>query len=105
MGVAARFRAQYRDDVVGGFLPVDIELACVVVQEDEPRAVGRTERALEHRCVEGLAERVGGEHVEAAVAYERGRAGDRVEDVLDAGSDRLFGGSAASGRDRGLRGA
>ncbi len=51
-----------------------------------------------------MAERVGGEDVEAVVANERGRAGDRVEDVLHARADLLWRGRRAR-RDGGLGGA
>ena len=69
--VAAGLGAQVRDEVRGGALPVGVEVLRGGVEEGEAGAVGRLLAALEHRRVQGAAERVGGEVVEAAVAHDR----------------------------------
>ena len=55
----------------------------------EPGDVDGTRRKLEDRRVDGLAEAVGGEDVEACVAHVGGRA-DRVEDLLHTWPDPLL---------------
>jgi len=62
-----------RDDVVGGAVPVGVEVAGARIEEHVPGAVHGI-RALgrrEHLRVEGTAERVDGEVVEAGVVDER----------------------------------
>ena len=82
VGVAAGFGAQDGDGVVGDGVPVDEELGRPRVEEQEPGHVGRLHRIVEHVGVEGVAEPVGGEDVEPAVAHVGGGAGHRVEDLL-----------------------
>ncbi len=54
--------------------------------------------------MEGVAELVGGEDVQASVADERRRLGHRFEDALHGRAD-LLGGPAPAGDDGGLGGA
>ena len=74
------------------------------VEEHEAGGVDRSGRIVEQGGVEGLAEPVGGQDVEPAVADERRDFGHRVEDALDDGPHRSW-----PGRRRvavvGLRGA
>ena len=95
VGVAAGLGAQDRHRVIRGALPVRVEAAGTVVQEEEPRKVGRPGGAAVHLGVHGAAELVGGEDVQAPVAHERRGVGDRVEHQLHARPDRLGGGAAA----------
>ncbi len=65
------------------------ELAGGGIEEPESGEVDRRGRVVEGGCVEGAAERGGGEDVEASVADEGGNVGHPVEDELDAGPDLL----------------
>ena len=94
--IAAGLGAQHRDGVVGGALPVEEEAPGPRVEEDEPAVVGRPAGREVHLGVEGEAEPVGGEDVQAAVLHERRRAGHRVEDALHARPDALLGGGTAA---------
>lgn len=91
--VSAGLGAEVSDEVSGGVFPVDEELLGGRIEEREAGAVGRLFAAVEEWRVEGSAERVGCEVVAASVA-ERGGSGDRVEDVVEAGPDALWRGSA-----------
>jgi Alcohol dehydrogenase GroES-like domain len=79
-------------------LPVGIEVDGGRVEEREAGAVCRLFAAVEHRRIEGAAERVGADLVEPGIADER-RRGDLVEDLLDDRPDALLR-SRASHRDR-----
>ena len=61
VGIAAGLGTQDRHDVVRRAFPVDEEVGRARVEEDEPGAVRRPRRTVNQRCVEGLAEAVGGE--------------------------------------------
>jgi hypothetical protein len=78
--------AQDRDDLVGGVVPVQVEVW----------PAGNDVR------VERVAEPVGGEEVQASIAHEGGRRRHRVEDALHAGADLLPLRPVASGRARWL---
>ena len=67
-------------------LPVDVELAGAGLKEDVPGVVDGTGACgpAEHVRVQGVAELVGGQDVDAGVENERRCAGEPVEDVLDA---------------------
>ena len=77
IGVAAGFDAEVPDTGVSDPVPVDVELVRALVEEDEAGEVGRPLGVDEDLGVEGVAEPVGGEDVEAAVADERGGSPDR----------------------------
>ena len=74
VGVTSGFGAKDGDRVVGDGVPVDEELRGAGVEEQEPGRVGWLHGVVEHVGVEGVAERVGGEDVEAAVAHVGGRS-------------------------------
>ena len=78
-------------------LPVRVEPSGLPVEEDEASQVRWPLRVGEDLRVERVAESVGGEDVEAAVADERGGFGHGVEEALDAGPDPLNYGLAAGG--------
>jgi len=87
--VTAGLSAQAADGGVGDAVPVAIELGGAPVEEDEPGEVHRPGRVEERRGVQGVAELVGGQDVQPAVAQERGDRGHRVEDVLHARAYQL----------------
>jgi hypothetical protein len=60
------------------------------VEEDEAGVVDRPDRVDVHLRVKGAPERVRGEDVQAPVLHDRGRACDRVEDMLNARPDPLL---------------
>src|SRR5207237_2398551 len=97
IGISAGFGAERPDRGVGDAVPVDVEAPGPRVQEDEPGQVHRPGRVDEGLGVEGIAEPIGGEYVEAPVADEGGGVRDGVEDLLHAGADLLGGGPAAGG--------
>jgi hypothetical protein len=76
------------DEILRGALPSNVELLCGRVQEGEAGAVGRLLDAVEQRCIERPAERIGGQIVDAAVAHDRRRT-DRSEDPQDRRPDAL----------------
>lgn len=59
----------------------------------------------EHVGVEGVAELVGGQVVQAGVVHERGCAGEPIQQVVDAGPHALPGRSPGSRRARWPKGA
>ena len=93
--VAAGFGSEDRDDLFGDVVPVVVEAFRAGVEEHEPGCVRRAAWG-EVGGVEGVAELVGGEDVQAPVADERGRLGHRVEDPLHGGADLLLGRPAAA---------
>src|SRR5436309_14345948 len=89
--VAPGVAAQGGDDLVGVPFPVGVERRGVGVEEEEAGVVRRPHRVLEERRVEGAAELVGGDEVHPFVADPGRRAGDGVEEALQAGPDLLVG--------------
>lgn len=87
-----------RDKVLGGALPIYVELVGGGIQEGEAGAVGRLLAALEQRRVQCAAEPVGGQVVDAAVAHDCRRC-DRLEDPQHHRPDTLHGRAPAPGRD------
>ena len=85
-----------RDEILGGALPVGVEVLRGRIEEREPGAVRGLLAALEDRRVERPAESVRGEIVDAAVAHDR-RSRHPVDDLLDDRPDALLGGAAALG--------
>src|SRR3954447_8873866 len=101
--VTAGLRTEAADGVEGDALPVAVERGRALGgQEDEPRQVRGPGRTIEHRRVQGTAERVRGQDVEPAVADERRRAGHRVEDPLHARPDLRLCPAAGGARARGV---
>jgi hypothetical protein len=94
VGVAAGFGAQDGDGVVGDGVPVDEELRRAWVEEQEAGRVRWLDRVVEDVGVEGVAETVGGEDVQATVADVRRGAGHRVEDLLHRRADAFLGRSS-----------
>ena len=90
VGVAAGFGAQDGDGVVGDGVPVDEELRRPRVEEQEAGRVRWLHRIVEHVGVEGVAEPVSGEDVQATVADVRRGAGHRVEDLLHRRADAFL---------------
>src|SRR5690349_10834438 len=80
--IPARLGAQMRDEVLGGALPVDVEVLRGGVEEGEPCAVGGLLTAVEDRRVERASERVRVQVVDPAVPDDRGR-GHGVDDAQD----------------------
>ncbi len=95
VGVTAGFGAENGDRVVGDLLPVMEELGRLWVQEDEPGHVRRACQVAEHRRVQGVAEGVGAQDVEATVADIGRDSGHGVQDSLDGWAYPLLAGSAA----------
>src|SRR5947209_6216987 len=75
VGFASCCCAENRDDVAGGAVPVDVELAGARVEEDVAGAVDWAGSAAEHVGEEGLCKLVGGEVVQPGVVDECGGAG------------------------------
>ena len=80
--VPARLAAQDGNVGVGCPVPVGVEIAGPRVQEDEAGVVCRPDGAAVHVGVERVAQRVGRHDVQPVVAYEGGRFGDGVQEVL-----------------------
>jgi hypothetical protein len=72
VGVAAGFRAQDRDGVVGDLVVGAEELGGVRVEEDETGVVRRAAGLGVDRCVERLPEVVGGQDVETTLSTRAG---------------------------------
>jgi hypothetical protein len=68
VGIAAGFGPKIADACIRDTLPVRVEPAGLAIEEDEPGQVRRTVRVREDLGVQRVAEPVGGEDVEAAVA-------------------------------------
>jgi hypothetical protein len=66
-----------------------VEVAGARVEEDEARGV-RALLAVEHLREQGAAERVGAEDVEPVVVDVRGRAGQRVQQLLHGRADAVL---------------
>src|SRR2546425_7803375 len=65
--VTASSSVQDRYGFVGRPVPVEIKGAGAVVEEDEPGVVGRTCRVVVNIAIQGVAELIGGEDVQAPV--------------------------------------
>ena len=87
--VASGLGSKDADGVVGDLVPVDEELPCAWVQEDESGRVDRAVRVGVQRGVERSAEGVRGEDVTVGVADER-RSPECVEDALHGRADVLL---------------
>ena len=91
VGVASCGGSEDGDGVVGDGVPVDEELRRPRVEEQEAGRVRWLYRIVEHVGVEGVAEPVSGEDVQATVADVRRGAGHRVEDLLHRRADAFLG--------------
>ena len=105
MRVATGSPAQDRDALAGHALPVGVERLRSRVEEDEAGVVHRPRGRGVQLGEQRAPELVGGEDVEALVADEGGRVGDRVECPLDLRPDALLRPTATRPRQRGLRSA
>jgi hypothetical protein len=87
--VAAGLATQDGHGVISGLVPVNVEVACSGVQEQEPGQVDRQLLAGQDRRVQGVPEAVGAEDVQAAGAHIGRHTGHGVQEPLDAGPDPL----------------
>lgn len=89
VGRPARLGTQEGDRVIGAPLPVGPEFLAGRVEEHEARVVGRAvpceQRRVEDGCVQRASQRVGGQDVEARVAYVGRHVGHRVQQPQDRG--------------------
>lgn len=99
--IAARGTAQDRDSLGGDAPPVTVERFGAGVEEHVAGVVGWPGGIGEQVGDQCPSERIGGEDVEALVAGQCGRAGDRIKRPTDVGPDRLFGLASTTRRDVG----
>jgi hypothetical protein len=101
VGGTAGFGAEECHGVLRCAVPVGVEVPRLRFKEDEAREVRPVAAAAEQAGIQGAAELVGAEGVEAAALGERRRCRHRVKPPLDAGTYGVAG-RAAPGAGGGL---
>src|SRR6266567_2321929 len=105
IGVTTSAGVQDGYGLIGCAVPVEMERTGPVVEKDEPGVVSRTCRAEIHIGVQGVAELIGGEDVEASVAYKCRGTGDRVQRQKHARANVLLRSRVTSRRPTALTGS